>query len=279
MNFTYRDMLILLSMTVAVILMSFTFTALGLANEDVQENDIPEFNTTAENFNMVDEFPDNPGTPSQFTITWNELLSGSSDNQYWLHGDTNGGVEAALFNDGNASNPEPRIRINDWNSGSVNSYKEYNFSEEGNYSVITEGNYTLYIEWDETKNLGENDMSFGVLVQIREQPSDKGFLGRIPVVGAVFSAGQELASIVAYIGVVIWWISATILEITINLILTLYGVIVFFVSMIHWLLITYTAIITGVSAWASVFLAIPGTLLMLEFTKLLLIGIKLLPTT
>lgn len=280
MNFTFRDMLIILSMSTAVILMTFTFTALGLADESVSENDIPEFNSTADNFNLVDEFPDSPGTPSEFTLTWNEKLEASSDNHLWLDGSTDNGTEMFIRNKdstGNSENVEIQVTVNEWTSGNVASKTKINFTDVGNYSVMNKYDYEIYMEFDEIKNKDTNDMQSDMYFEVRDRPS--GDIEEIPIIGGVVSTGKNLYGVVSWIGLVIYWFSAMIFEVAISIVLSLYNVLAFFVAFMHWLLSAYSAVIAGASAWASVFVAIPGILLMVEFTKLILIGVKLLPTT
>lgn len=279
MNFSFRDMIIILSMSTAVILMTFTFTALGLADEEVGENDIPEFNTTGDNFDLVGQFPDSPGTPSAFPITWNEKLGSDSNNQIWLDGDTSDGTELVLLNNGNESDIRPRLGVNTWTNGNV-SQSKYEYTELDDYHIFNDNGYELYTYWSSYSNKNETNMTFNVYVEIREQPTtDGGFLKRIPVIGGIVSAGESTAGAVLWIGSILYWTLGAIFEVIINLSLMLYNITAFFVAFMHWLLISYSAVISGASAWASVFVAIPGILLMVEFTKLILIGIKLLPTT
>lgn len=278
MNFSYRDMLILVSMSTAVILMTFTFTALGLADETVSENDIPEYNTTDDNFNFVGQFPENPHTPSNFIMTWEEKLQGDSNNQMWLDGDTSSGTELVLLNNGNESNLEPEMKMNVWDSGNVTQYSG-TYNEVGDYHVFNENGYEIYTAFDSYRNKNQRDMVMNIDVEIRSQPGDSDYLRRIPVIGGLISGTEYVASAVLWIGSIFYWTLGTIFEIILNLTAMLYGSMAFFISFMHWIITAYTAVISGASAWASVFVAIPGILLMVEFAKLILIGIKLLPST
>lgn len=279
MNFSFRDMIILISMATTVILMTFTFTALGLADESVSENDIPEFNITSDKFDLVGQFPDNPGSPSKFKLRRNEELGDDSNNQVWLDGDTTAGTELVVINSGNTEDIQPGIFFNEWDSGNVTT-TEASYNETGDYHVFDKGGYELFTQYHGYENKGEANMTITMQIEVREQPeTDGGILKRIPVIGGVVSAGESVAGAVFWVGSILYWTLGTMFEIIINLAFMLYKVMAFFVSFMHWLTISYTGIISGANSFASVFVAIPGILLMVEFTKLILIGIKLLPTT
>lgn len=278
MNFTQRDLIILLSMSLAVILMTFTFSALGLGNENVTTSDIPEFNASAGNFDLVGELPDSPGTPDHFKLVWNQKLGADSRSQIWLDGDTDSGTEIflTLNSTSNGSNPDVEVQVNNWSSGTADS-THYELWEVGDYIIIDVYDYTIYAEYDDLNNVNETDETSVISFEVRDRPNDD--LEQLPVIGGIISAGGNLYAVVSWIGTIIWWISATIIETSISVILSLYNIVAFLVSLMHWLIITYSGIISGANNFAAVFVAIPGILLSVEFAKLIMIGIKLLPTT
>ena len=93
MDFTTRDIGILISMSLAVIMISFVFPTIGLADtgDKAAESEIPEFNISTDRFDFAGDFPDNPGTPSTGALERNEAELDVYRPRFF-HGDTAGGV-------------------------------------------------------------------------------------------------------------------------------------------------------------------------------------------
>lgn len=276
MNFSKWDIGIMIAMSFAVISMSFVFPALGLSGSNVQESEIPSFNITTERFDWTGEFPDRPGTPSSGILRWNSDITGASDNQIWLDGDTTDGTELVLLNNGTPSNPQPEVLVNNWDGGSAVT-DEYIFNDVGD--ILEHDNFSYIIQFEYVTNTtnDQGDRILEVSYDIEQQPSDTTWYGRIPFLGGVVSAGNQLAGILGWIGTVFWWASATIVTTVLNFLGITFDVITFLLSTFYWIVGTYTSVITGAPSWVGVFLAIPGLLLSIELGKVTLLIIQVLP--
>ena len=279
MNFGVSDIKVIMAMTTAIIVITFIFSGMGFVDEETDENNIPEFNITSERFDLVGQFPDSPGSPSNFDISWSEDLGSDSNNQIWLDGDTSDGTELVLLNNGNESEPELELLINNWEDGNSTT-TTHTYTEIGDRNVYEVDGYELLATYTDYRNLGSSDAEFTINIEIREQPeSDGGFLSRIPLVGGIVGVGEAGAAATLWIGGILFWTLGTAFEVILNLSYMLFEVMYFFVSLFHWLIASYTDVITHASSWAAIIVALPGILLSLMFAKLVFVGIKLLPTT
>lgn len=290
MNFSKFDMVLIFSMSLAIVLMSFMFPALGMTEEGdkVNESDIPEFNISSDRWDIVGDFPEDPGTPSTGRIIWNESEGAESDNQRWLHGDTSLGAEHTVINFGSADNPDAEVRLTSWNDDQSN-FTNQTITGEGQEftlesvneiggSLTVNFNYTVEYEVAVYENTSGN---FHVEVDylITEQPQDEAWYERVPLLGGLFSAGADLAGIVGWIGSILYWFVASTFEIALTLVTILFDVMVYGISMLQWLTGTYSSIISGAGGFAQVLVAMPPVLLFVEFAKIGMIGISLLPFT
>lgn len=270
MNLSKFDVVIVTTMTLSIVLMSLMFPALGLTAEadTGNESEVPEYNTSASGFDIVGEFPEQPGTPSKFSLTFDNDAQGNGDNTLFLDGDSTSGTEITLTKN--------ETNFNQYSSGSLVGKDTFTTDSEG--TLFTYSNASYVIEGEVT-NYTQQGNEFTVKFNVNEQPKDEGFLSRIPVVGGVISAGNQLASIVGWIGSIIYWLFGALVETSIAIVTQLLSVIVFFVDMLVWLTTTYTGIVSAAGSWASFVLVVPAVLLFLEFAKLIAVGISLLPTT
>lgn len=281
MNFTKTDVLILLSMSLAVIGMSFIFPTVGLAGADTGASEVPEYTLDTEPMNLVGEFPDRPGTPSRGTMTLNtsEDLA-FSNNQVWLDGGTENGTEMVLL-PATSENDTPEMVVNNWENGNATGEERFNVTGEGQQFVLNNFDYEVAFtvtEFDETD--GYDNAQYEVEFNVQSQPGDGGWLDRVPLVGGIIGAGEALASIVAWIGSILWWFFATAVDTSSAALVVMFDTVTFFVDLISWLVTTYAAIVSNANAgWVSLFVALPGIILSLEFGKLGLIAVSLLPTT
>lgn len=281
MNFSRFDMILIVVMSIGIVIMSFVFPALGLIDGDAaKESEIPEFDMEPNRFDFAGDFPDRPGTPTNGQLTYDSTETQFSDNQRWLSGsDTSEGTD--LVGTRNSTNNDVRVTINVWSSGNLSATDELEFSSVGDRGVLTAGEWEVRIEVVSlTADDDADTLEYTVEYEIVEQPtSGGGWLGRVPVVGTVFDAASATAGVLSWIGSIIWWFFLTAWQIALNLLGMLFDAVSFMFGTASWLITTYSAIISGADAWVSVFVGIPGLLLFLEFAKLAMIAISLLPLT
>lgn len=281
MNFGRFDVTMVLTMSLAVIGMSFVFPAIGLADASTTDNSVPEYQLDEEPLNLAGDFPRAPGTPSSGTLYLNTSRVTYSNNQVWLDGDTSGGTEVLLFAPV-SENDTAEIIVNEWNSGSVQANTTYNITAEGDRFTLDNHSYKMNFE---VTTFDEGNFSDGyyyeVEYQAKNQPvTDGGFIKRIPIVGGIVSTGEVLAAVVGWIGSIIWWFAATSIDIISVAVAILFDTVTFAVSLLSWLITTYGSVVSSAgAAWVSLFLALPGIILSLEMGKLAMIGVSLLPTT
>lgn len=281
MNINKFDMFILMATSIAVISMSFTFPALGLTGNQQNASDIPEFNISKGAADFAREEPEYPGAPSEGTLRYvNGSKTWEDNRQVDLQKGDPRYTLSFFDRSANGNKPIWHINLIKFNgSGSYTNDVDINESESKelcavdnaycvgltNLNVIdnTTGNETAEIDW-----------------QINSQPSDQNWLGRLPIVGGIISAGNQLASIVGWGVSIVFHYVIFIMTVIANVLLIFYNIITFVITFIVWLSTTYGAIVSGApAAWVSVIVAIPGILLSLVFMKLIAVGISLLPLT
>lgn len=279
MDLTEFDIVILITMTLAVVSMSFVFPALGLADVDASENDLPRYEVSADRFSFAGDRPAPPGTPTQVNLSWNGTEGAYwSDNQVWLNGGTSGGTELLLLP--NSTNDDAvDVRVNVWSDGSVPDESTQTFDSDGGSGIMQINDYTLL--WEATGyEYSNGNVTATVDVEIDEQPvSDGGWIGRIPVVGGLYGAGQATAATLGWFGAIAYWFVESTIQSGLNAIGVLIDVLSYLFGIITWLVSTYGAVITGAQSWVAIFVALPGILLSLVLAKIVMIGISLLPTT
>lgn len=271
MNFGKTDFVLLLTMTLAVISMSFMFPALGLTDTDsAAANDIPEFNISSERFNLVGEFPQAPGTPTQGNLwLYAEDPSAASENRVWVDGDTSNGVEMFLSE---PSNGTGEIRINTWDSGSVVSNQTATFSSTNDtFTLVSSEGFGFRYQ---VADIRDSPRYYEVDYQITQRPRDTGGF-----ISSFLGTAGDTAQTLVWLGTIFFWGSTFIVELGLNVLGMIFDVVAFFVTLLTWQVTTYTGIISAASNFAAVFVAIPGIILSLLFAKLVFIGVNLLPTT
>ena len=288
MNFTKFDMMILITSLLAVIVMSLTFPMLGMAGEEADEDDVPSFDIDSDRFNFAGEFPENPGTPSQFYLFWNDQLGQDSDNVRWLDGDVDDGHEILITDQtGTQGDPQADVIINHWDAGTVVEDETFslNFTE---YETVTDfgDGYDLFVEFDRKENItwdgGQSEgVEVRVNVEVRDQPEDSGWLTRVPIIGGVLGTADAVASMVGWIGSILWWGVTWFFQIAATLLAILFDTIVFAFDVVAFITGTYGEILTAdnVSSWAILIAHVPLVLFLLELAKLTMVAISLLPTT
>lgn len=279
MNINKFDVAIIFAMSICVILLTLTAGNFGLTDRpEANQSDFPEYNASAGSFDIAGDFPDSPGTPSSGTAVYRENgLKGDGINQIWLEGeDTSSGTTLVLSNGGTSADPEAQITVTEWNNDAVQAQETFTLQNEGDQARYSNNSWNIVLE-NERMETGTDDgtvieASFGV----RASPDDSGLLGGIPIIGDI---ADGLASLVGYIGAVIFWIGATIIEVTVTLILQVVNLVTWFFGTIYWLSSTYVGIIESAPGFASAIVIVPGLLLFFEFAKITAVIVSLLPTT
>lgn len=284
MDFGKFDIVLLTTMSLAIVIMSFAFPALGMTDQtdEVADNDIPEFNISSSEWDISGEFPESPGTPSRGTLVHDEELGNSitGKNVNWLDRPKEDGLSVEVQN----VSSDFQVVVTNWTTESGTSEVDYTdkyaITSEGDTVLHDNGTWTIEFEADSIENYRESNMTAEVSYEVLESGSGSGGgLSAIPVIGGIFDVVDAVASMLAWIGSVIWWGVAFIFEVSITIVLILVSVMVFSVDIMVWLMTTYFNIVSGAGTFAAVFLMIPGVLLFAEFAKLGMLGIKLLPTT
>lgn len=271
MNFSRFDVTIIVVMSLAVISMSFVFPPLGLTGDNADENNIPEFNTTASEYEFSQAFPRSPGTDTSGELQWYERESQAVDNQQvFLTGDPSDGFALAVTNAGNTSDPQPKVFLENWTSGSGVSEDSYTFTNNSSVGVLSSSNgeWSVGVFWVDTANKGTKDLRLYVEFQVSEHPGQSS-----NIIAQIYNG---LEGVVAYIGNVVYWLVAMFSSLVLQVLVLLFDVLVYAFGMFHWLLSGYWALVDGATGFASVFVVIPGILLFAEFAKLAFLGVDLL---
>lgn len=276
MNFSQWDMTVIVVMTIAIISMSYVFPALGLTGQNAEENDIPEFNTTADQYEYRGQFPSNPGAPSKGVLHWDEAEPQSEPSQsIFLDGDTSNGTEISVINSNNVSDPELLVVITNYTNGGGVVEDQATLSDVGDSAKLNYTSWTVVYEFSRQRNVGTADFTAQVDFTVSDQPGGTSWYDRTPIVGDIFAAGEALAAIVGWIGSILFWIMGTIISIIWQTVATLLDILTYVFGMIHWMTTAYFGLVSGTSTWASVFVLIPGVILFVELVKLAFIGVDL----
>lgn len=280
MNFGKFDVMILVTMTLAVISMSFMFPALGLTDTDnANENDIPELDIQSDRFDIVGDLPERPRSTDSGVLVYRADGFDNRDIDLLVEGGSLI-VGTSSFAENNGNTTPINVFLNEFpadgsGGGSIDSANT-TLNETGEMAELTvenETEYTVRYELIELRNEGTQDFEAQVRFQVIESPGSRGFLGTL------FGAADTLASTLAWIGTVFYWFSISLFEVAGNALGSIYDVTRYFFSLIAWLTTTYTGIITSAGGFASVFVTIPGILLAAILGKIVIIGVGLLPTT
>lgn len=281
MNFTKFDVTLLLTMTLAVVCMSFVFPAVGLADAGTDENSVPEYRLDSQALNLAGDFPDAPGTPSTGTLSLDTSKDVAfSDNRVWLDGGTSGGTEVLIL-PATSSNDSAELLINNWDGGNVTGEERFNITSADDAFAVNNFGYTMTFEVTQFDEQSYDNAQYTVEYEIQDQAvSGGGWIDRIPVVGGIVSTGEATAAVLAWFASILWWFFATTIDLISAATVILYDTVTFVVALLSWLVSTYASIVANAGpSWVSLFVALPGIILSLEFGKLAMIGISLLPTT
>jgi hypothetical protein len=279
MNFGKTDLTLMFVMSLAIVIMAFVFPAIGLSDANADENDIPSMEVDADRFDFAGEFPERPGTPTQGRIVRNESQLDIDDGIQQIQGDTIDGYAIRYTNVGNQSDPQYEVVLSEWTNGNLNESDPVVLNGTGERGQINAFDWTINVELVELENVGTGELTATVQYNIEQKPGGQSWISGVPLLGDFADATSTVASMVGFLGIVIWWISVTIIEISLNLLGLLFDVASFGFGLASWLVTTYADIASNANSWAAVFVALPGIILSFLFAKLTVIGIKLLPTT
>lgn len=279
MNFSKFDVSILVTMSLAVVIMSFAFPALGLTDQSdqVSENDIPEFNMSASMFDFTGEFPRQPNAADSGNIRFDQQQGNSIEgvNVVFVDRPTDTGASVEVQNTSTNGLDFVFTNFSSLGSGSL-ARSDITPSDVGEQTIIQHEGWTISYTVNSISDYNTPDMTVDVDYQVQNAPEDTKGLSAIPIVGGVT---DQIAQYVGWLGTIFFWASLFIVELVINVLGIAFGIISYTFGMASWLITTYAAIISAAPGWAGVVLVIPSVLLFAEFAKLAVIGIKMLPTT
>jgi len=277
MDITKTDVTILVTMTFAVVGMSFVMPVLGLSNPDANQSDIPELDVQSDRFEVATDRPRFPNTATSGTLAFNTTKDPAfSDNQIYLE---SGSSSTTLALTQNASTNDSQVTLTVFNSsgGVVDQDKVFLDTANNNTSgVLTAEDYTIAVEATEANDPPDY---LEVAWDIDEQAETDSWVGRIPGVGALFSTADLIAQVLAWAVTVFIWFSTSLVFGALNLIGILVDGSIYFLSLLGWLGSTYGTVITAAPAWVGVFVSIPGILLSATLGKIVIVLFRSLPTT
>lgn len=296
MNISKFDVGLLFILSLAIVLISFTGPVFGLTDDKAtNETDIPELDVNNGTFDRLDGFPEEPGNPSGGTLVYvqNETsVSFGSENQVFVTGGTEGGADGVeLFAFAPIEQNTSRIGlmdVNTWKNGGVQPVhtETFNFSREGQefkYYNDSDGLGVALevVDVNETYNTtsGYNDTRVAVEYEVTQTPSDTGVFSDIPIVGGIVSGASDLASIVGWIGSIIFYLFLIAGETAINTFVILTNVMTYIIDLLSWMTGTYLGVVDSAPGWSRVIVAVPGVLFGAVLGKFVAVGVSLLPTT
>lgn len=269
MDLTRNDFAIMVSMTLAVILIVIVSNGMGLTDTGQNKSKMPEYELQANKFDVVGGFPDNPGTPSKGSLTWYESdeRSGLETHILWIKGDTSGGVEMFIYNDSINKSSVTWI-VNKWSNGNVEYRDEYQLNGSEDLAVHNNNSWSISMETTDIKNIDSTNTTINAEYEIVQRPSDTGFLKSVPIVGSMLQAGDELAGFVGWIGSIIYWFFGSSYEIIVNSIVVILDSAFYAADLFGWMTGQYFAIMDNAGGIASIFVVIPPILMFLESLKI-----------
>jgi len=290
MNFSSRDVGILIAMSIAVISISFVFPQLGMTSTS-NVTQPPEFSMDAGEFNVVGDFPDSPGTATSGTIEWDQSLQSPSgiEGLSLAAVDDNTDTLRVELQNGTATTGDDFSAIvtfyNASSSSSTNYFYNLTGKDEG-YSVLhTADEWSIRFTIEDLQNAHPRTSNFQASVNWKvlsartADNSGGGWLSAIPIVGGLIAAGDGLVGMLAYLGNIIFWGLGTSIEILVAAATVLFNMATFFVALMSWLTTNYVDVISNAQGFASVFVAIPGIILSAMLAKLVAVVVSMMPTT
>lgn len=290
MEFEVRDMAVISMSVLFIVTMSYVYPAIGLVDNSVKINDseVPVYNKTNKEANLVDDFPEDPGSPSTGEVTYSETDPSTASvdgiSLIWLEKPKSDGFSIELVN----SSGTLELRVDQWSNNNVVGRDTFTINADDNGTEYlyknSSNDWTIRFTVQEVKNYSSENMTAEVDYVIEGSPDDaESGLGTLPLIGGLFDAGEAVAGVVGYIGSVIYWFIATTIEIVVYIALSIFEFGTYMVGLLIEMFSTYTAVISAATnqggPWVGAFMTIPLVLFGLESAKILMIIVSLLPTT
>lgn len=256
MNFSLSEILLTLSMVLAVIILSFVGPALGMGGDNVNETDIPKLNITESNYNFIKKPQDpRPQAPTRGVLNHSsdEFDNYQGSIQYELGKDNNGNRTFLVVL------PENTTNITDVENSSIED--SVTFSSNDTTNRLSANGFTV--------DVYSVDYKAGVYEYHITQSPDPGFFAGV---------SNALEPYAAWIGNIWYSFYNFLIDDTLNFGNKIFQYIAYFIDLFGWILTTYNGLITGApSAWVSVFLVIPEIYIIYQFIKVILTILPLIP--
>lgn len=246
MAITKNDLVITISMLVALIFVNIVIVEAELANDQIQEDEIPELNLSSNRFDLVGEKPREPLGPKQFRVAF-DLNDTARVTQ----------VNSTTKVSAETSPPGCSYALKDENNLIL---EDKSLDKNGSTMALTYG------EWKVQMTL-ENNQTCLARGTILESPGGaSGFLSGF--LGSTAEAIQGVWSSITYFASVGLWIIAVIIETTVSVGALLFDVAAFGIGFLGWAFGTYVALTSAAGSWASLALTVPVVGLSVMFVKI-----------
>ncbi len=296
MNFGRFDMVLIFSTAIAIILLSFIMPAAGFTDaNNTSSSDVPEFNISSSQWDIAGDFPDRRqrfSAPNQGVIVWDQSRpAGGLEDRVILFDDGTDIWTLNVVNNGTDSNTEIVTNLSYFVNELGDPSLEFWKPDTGTFDTVGQvetydvsgnnQNWTVEMELSSLENVNQSNMTASIDWQVFGQPPGSGqsLLDRMPIVGGILSTADAVGSFLGWIAQVWWWFVFSSIEIALTLVTILLTVMIFAVDTMVWLSTTYFDIVENAPGWAAVIVTIPGIIISVEFAKLGMIGVKLLPFT
>lgn len=277
MNFSKFDISVLVVMSLAVIVMSYMYPALGMSTAPaVNESDVPEFNISSSTYDITGQFPEPPRLSDSGQLEFDEDGLGSSAegvSLLYIQRPKEDGYSIETYE---ATSGDKKITVINWANGTVSDQYDYPINSEGQTVYHEEDGFTITFEVEKIENGSDSDTLIVVDYKIQSAPDSSDGISSIPLIG---DAADLVATVISYGVTAFAYISLVIVEIVINVISVSVSLALFLFGQGVFLAATYTDIVTSAPSWAGVVLAVPGLLVSAEFAKLAIVVSKIFPTT
>lgn len=271
-------------MTLMLIIINFVFPPLGFSDPSINASQVPSFNLTKDTISFVQTVPEYPSRPSEGTLVYNASKSVYTDSRrVWIEGNSHGGYELVLLNNGTSASPEAKLIFNEYNStGFVGRNVTY-MTEADDYTTLSRDQYEIVFTSANFTNVNTSQVTLSVDWQITQTPAGASAVGQLPIIGGIASAVagaiEQLTAVIGWIGSIFYNIGFNLIIVgTGNLLHIIYNIGVFIIGVAQWFILGYASVVNGAPAnWLKPFLAIPSLIWSFEFAKLMIIFRGALP--
>lgn len=292
MNFTHRDMSILVASFLLIIFVSITFPALGMTDggeiNDTSVSDVPSLELNENRLELMGERPERPRSPTGGELRYNTDRT-AGDWQVTLYDSDNKEVFLTTFvtNDDPTQN-NPEIQISELEKtepattvGEDNiTLMESNFTDRDQLTLETD-NYTVGLDLAYMENWGTDALEYHIIWELieSEQGDSSGFLASIPIVGGIASSASDLASVGVWGVSVVFWFFGWLLELAINAVIILTTAFLYLFDLGMYISNVQLEIVTAAPSSIAAIIMAAYILFLAEVAKVILILISVLPTT